>query len=121
FSQSSEDGSVRISQIKHQLLSEYVVTSRANVTHWMNSFRRQGFLRCSRDYLLLYPAALQRWLDSAGSESHHNSAHKPERQLKRIAADPAPLTLREREVVGLTAQGLRNREIAQQLSISEQT
>lgn len=121
LSQSSEDGSVRISGLKHKLLSDYVVTSRANVTHWMNCFRRQGFLQCSRDYLLLYPDALQRWLDSTCSESNHTNLHKMNPPLKGIAADPRPLTSREREVVGLAAQGRNNREIAQWLSISEQT
>ena len=113
-----EDGSVRISGLKHKLLSDYVVTSRTNVTHWMNCFRRQGFLQCSRDYLQLYPDALQRWLDSSCSESNHTNLHKMNPPLKGIAADPRPLTSREREVVGLAAQGRNNREIAQWLSIS---
>ena len=46
---------------------------------------------------------------------------KVERQLKRVATDTHPLTAREREVVGLVAQGRKNREIAQQLCITEQT
>jgi len=87
----------------------------------MNCFRRQGFLRASRDYLLLYPDALKRWLDSNRTESLHTSVHKVKRQGKGIAANPRPLTSREREVVDLVAQGRTNREISRRLSITEQT
>lgn len=119
--QSSEDGSVRISGLKHQLLSDYVVANRATVTHWMNCFRRQGFVRYSRAFLFLYPDALKQWLASNCLESAQGLDQKSERQKKRVTTDAQPLTSREREVVGVVAQGLKNREIAQRLSISEQT
>jgi hypothetical protein len=35
----------------HELLSQYVGTSREIVTHYMNQFRRQGYLRYSRKRL----------------------------------------------------------------------
>lgn len=43
-------------------------------------------------------------------------SHKPKR-----VDEPSPLTGREREILRLVAQGLSNREIAQQLDISEHT
>src|ERR1051326_4466015 len=42
------DGSVRMAPFTHELLSQYVGTSREIVTHYMNQFRRQGYLRYSR-------------------------------------------------------------------------
>ena len=44
----TEDGSVQMIPFTHELLSQYVGTSREIVTHYMNQFRRQGYLRYSR-------------------------------------------------------------------------
>jgi len=60
--QNSADGSVQMMPFTHELLSQYVGTSREIVTHYMNQFRRQGYLRYSRKGILLYRAALQDWL-----------------------------------------------------------
>ena len=46
----------------HVLLSQYVGTSREIVTHYMNQFRRQGYLRYSRKGILLHRDALKEWL-----------------------------------------------------------
>lgn len=56
------DGSTRMTPFTHELLSQYVGTSREIVTHYMNSFRRQGFLRYSRKGILLYPEPFKTWL-----------------------------------------------------------
>src|ERR1700678_2979656 len=40
--QETEDGSVQMIPFTHELLSQYVGTSREIVTHYMNKFRRQG-------------------------------------------------------------------------------
>ena len=60
--QSLEDGSIQMMPFTHQLLSQYVGTSREIVTHYMNQFRRQGYLRYSRKGILLYRDAMKDWL-----------------------------------------------------------
>jgi CRP/FNR family transcriptional regulator, cyclic AMP receptor protein len=57
-----EDGSVRMVPFTHELLSQYVGTSREIVTHYMNQFRRQGYLKYSRKGIVLYRDAFKDWL-----------------------------------------------------------
>ena len=56
------DGAVRMAPFTHELLSQYVGTSREIVTHYMNQFRRQGYLRYSRKGIILYRDAFRDWL-----------------------------------------------------------
>jgi CRP/FNR family transcriptional regulator len=56
------DGSVEMMPFTHELLSQYVGTSREIVTHYMNQFRRQGYLRYSRRGMSLYRDAMRNWL-----------------------------------------------------------
>jgi len=58
----SDDGSIQMIPFTHELLSQYVGTSREIVTHYMNQFRRQGYLRYSRKGILLYRDAMKEWL-----------------------------------------------------------
>ena len=58
----TDDGSVQMIPFTHELLSQYVGTSREIVTHYMNEFRRQGYLRYSRKGILLRREALRDWL-----------------------------------------------------------
>ena len=60
--ESTEDGSVQMMPFTHELLSQYVGTSREIVTHYMNQFRRQGYLRYSRKGIILYRDAFRDWL-----------------------------------------------------------
>jgi CRP/FNR family transcriptional regulator len=57
-----DDGSVRMTAFTHELLSQYVGTSREIVTHYMNQFRRQGYLKYSRKEVILYRDAFRDWL-----------------------------------------------------------
>ena len=57
-----EDGSVRMTPFTHELLSQYVGTSREIVTHYMNQFRRQGYLKYSHKGIVLYREAFRDWL-----------------------------------------------------------
>ena len=56
------DGAVRLAPFTHELLSQYVGTSREIVTHYMNQFRREGYLRYSRKGIVLYHDAFKEWL-----------------------------------------------------------
>jgi CRP/FNR family cyclic AMP-dependent transcriptional regulator len=60
--QPTDDGSVQMIPFTHELLSQYVGTSREIVTHYMNQFRRQGYLRYSRKGILLRRDAMKEWL-----------------------------------------------------------
>jgi CRP/FNR family transcriptional regulator len=56
------DGSTNMAPFTHELLSQYVGTSREIVTHYMNQFRREGYLRYSRKGITLYRDAFKEWL-----------------------------------------------------------
>jgi CRP/FNR family cyclic AMP-dependent transcriptional regulator len=60
--QQTEDGSVQMIPFTHELLSQYVGTSREIVTHYMNQFRRMGYLQYSRRGIVMYRDAFQQWL-----------------------------------------------------------
>ena len=57
-----DDGSVRMAPFTHEFLSQYVGTSREIVTHYMNQFRRQGYLKYSRKGIVLYRDAFKEWM-----------------------------------------------------------
>jgi CRP/FNR family transcriptional regulator len=59
---SGEDGSVQMPPFTHELLSQYVGTSREIVTHYMNQFRRDGYLRYSRKGIVIYREAFREWV-----------------------------------------------------------
>jgi CRP/FNR family transcriptional regulator, cyclic AMP receptor protein len=61
------DGSVEMMAFTHELLSQYVGTSREIVTHYMNQLRRQGYLRYSRKGITLNREALREWLQRDAS------------------------------------------------------
>lgn len=56
------DGSARMPGLTHELLSQYVGTSREIVTHYMNQFRRMGYVQYSRHGIVLWRGALEQWL-----------------------------------------------------------
>jgi CRP-like cAMP-binding protein len=64
-----DDGSVEMMPFTHELLSQCVGTSREIVTHYMNQFRRQGYLRYSRKGIVLYRDAMRDWLRNQQSVS----------------------------------------------------
>jgi CRP-like cAMP-binding protein len=57
-----DNGSVRMAPLTHELLAQYVGTSREIVTHYMNQFRKQAYLEYSRRGIVLDRHALGEWL-----------------------------------------------------------
>ncbi len=64
----TEDGSVKIPALTHQVISEYVGTSREIVTFQMNYLRQKGLLRYSRKGIQIYVDNLREYLASRTSE-----------------------------------------------------
>jgi len=58
-----EDGSVRMMPLTHALLSRYVGTSREIINHYMNRFRKQGYVSYSRRGIVLNGDTLRTVLD----------------------------------------------------------
>jgi CRP/FNR family cyclic AMP-dependent transcriptional regulator len=58
----ADDGSARMAPLTHELLAQYVGTSREIVTHYMNQFRKDGYLQYSRRGIVLDHNALGEWL-----------------------------------------------------------
>jgi hypothetical protein len=64
-----EDGSVRMMPFTHALLSQYVGTSREIVTHYMNRFRKQGYMNYSRQGISLNRDTFKTILERTGYAS----------------------------------------------------
>jgi CRP/FNR family cyclic AMP-dependent transcriptional regulator len=62
FGEPAVGGWVRMFPLTHELLAQYIGTSREIVTNYMNEFRRQGILIHSRKAIELDRKALQQWL-----------------------------------------------------------
>ena len=62
FGTPEEDGSVGMMAFTHELLAQYVGTSREIVTQYMTRFRREGYLQYSRKGIILQPETLREWL-----------------------------------------------------------
>ena len=57
-----DDGSVNMLPFTHELLAQYIGTSREIVTLYMNRFRKQGYLGYSRKGITLYRDSFPDWL-----------------------------------------------------------
>jgi CRP/FNR family cyclic AMP-dependent transcriptional regulator len=61
FGAKSDDGSIRMDAFTHELLAQYIGTSREIVTHYMSQFRREGYVQYSREGIWLLQPALKEW------------------------------------------------------------
>jgi CRP/FNR family transcriptional regulator, cyclic AMP receptor protein len=72
----SVDGSVRMMPLTHELLSQHIGTSREIVTLYMNQFRKEGYLRYSRQGIILYRDALAAAI--VGTKRSGTVVHRPD-------------------------------------------
>ena len=83
----TEDGSVKIPPLTHQVISEYVGTSREIVTFQMNHLRQKGLLRYSRKGIQVYVDALSEYLDAQTRQQAGWSQPAEEQERSLTAAD----------------------------------
>jgi CRP/FNR family transcriptional regulator, cyclic AMP receptor protein len=62
FGHQTESGASEMLSFTHELLSQYVGTSREIVTHYMNLFRREGYVQYSRRSVVVNADAIKQWL-----------------------------------------------------------
>src|SRR5215831_2350343 len=72
----TEDGSAKIPPLTHQVISEYVGTSREIVTFQMNHLRQKGLLRYSRKGIQVYTEALREHLQAHTGQPWQQSDEK---------------------------------------------
>ena len=60
------DGAIRVDSLTHQMIADYVGTSREIVTLQMNRFRRLGLIRYNRRYIDVYSPAVAEVLRQHG-------------------------------------------------------
>jgi len=81
---------VRMMPFTHELLSQYVGTSRELVTQCMNQFRRQGYVRYSRQCILLHRDALNNWLEQPW-ESRRSRGNRRRQEIGMSVMSGLPL------------------------------
>ena len=75
-----EGGSVRLVGLTHELLSQYVGTSREFVTHYMNLLQQEGCLRYSRKGIVLDGDVLRTWLGGEGRTADAQEGQAPSQE-----------------------------------------
>src|SRR5262249_14709120 len=83
----TEDGSAKIPPLTHQVISEYVGTSREIVTFQMNHLRQKGFLRYSRKGIQVYVDAWRDYRDAKPRQQAGWSQPAEERERSLTAAE----------------------------------
>ena len=65
----TDDGAIGIPPLTHQVLAQYVGTTREIITFQMNQLRQKGLLRYSRKGIQIYPDALREYLHVLGHQT----------------------------------------------------
>jgi CRP/FNR family transcriptional regulator len=73
FGHPAEDGSIRMTALTHEFLSQYIGTTREIVTHRMSQFRRDGYLDYSRTGISLRPRVYSDWRQMAAHSDKNQS------------------------------------------------
>ncbi len=87
--QPDPDGFLTMPPITHQVMSEYVGTSREIITFQMNQLRQKGWVRYSRRGIQVSPLALKQHL--AGRSHVPDPTAGPVAEKTLAAGDPSPL------------------------------
>jgi CRP/FNR family transcriptional regulator, cyclic AMP receptor protein len=74
FGNEGGDGTVKMDAFTHEFLSQYVGTSREIVSHYMNRFKREGYLQYSRREISLQQHALTAWQTAQSTTALRRSA-----------------------------------------------
>ncbi len=85
FGHETADGAMEMMPFTHDLLAKYMGTSREIATHFLNEFRRQGYVRYSRREMVVYPDALKQWLKQGNQGTR--------RATPLAQKDPAPVEI----------------------------
>ncbi|MDR3700814.1 MAG: Crp/Fnr family transcriptional regulator [Candidatus Sulfopaludibacter sp.] len=80
----SEDGAITIPPLTHQILSEFVGTSREIVTFHMNHLRQKGYLRYSRKGIQIYVEALREHLQQRVGQESGWKVNEPDQRSTAI-------------------------------------
>jgi CRP/FNR family cyclic AMP-dependent transcriptional regulator len=78
FGQRTRDGAVQMMPVTHELLSQYVGTSREVVSQFMKRFRSDGYVRYSRKEMVVYVSALKEWLKQESERKISTGASLPD-------------------------------------------
>ena len=77
FGHPVEDGSVEMISFTHELLSQYVGAAREIITHHMNQFRSEGYVRYSRSDITVNLKAMKNWLEQKPVDGRVSRAKSP--------------------------------------------
>lgn len=92
----TEDGTVKIPPLTHQVISEYVGTSRETVNSQMSHLQQKGYLRYSRKSIQIDVAALRKHLQAASGRSVSPGEPQSEPQRVRRCGRTGPPSDRNR-------------------------
>jgi CRP/FNR family transcriptional regulator, cyclic AMP receptor protein len=86
FGHRTGDGAMQMMPLTHELLSMYLGTSREIATHFLNQFRRDGYVRYSRREMVVYVDALKEWLKQETGRKAISGAPLAQKYIDAAAA-----------------------------------